>query len=527
MGGEVRLTLRFPHRRFFLLAIVPTLGPACAADQPSADQQCSRLLSAGQARLEIVSTARTSAGTFEVGDEGIEMPASCRIIGVARPTSDSEIGFELWLPDRWTGRYSQLGNGGFAGNIDQPSLAAEIRRGNAVAMTDTGHKAGQFDASWALGHPEKVVDYGYRSIKATADAANLLIKTYYGRVPRYRYFIGCSNGGRQALMAAQRYPNDWDGILAGSPAVHWTKQLAVFAAIQHRIRASPDNWIPPRKLPAIQQAATGSCATASLAPWQCRLDASKLLCRQGDRPECLMVAQAATLELIQSRFAPTGAAVPDNWDRWILNRDPEEPGELALVTQAYRYMILDRPDWQIEQFDPEHDAQRASQRRLAGETLSTILDADSPDLSGFARHGGKLIMYLGWSDALISPAAGLNYYEAVTRRTGGVVPTQSFARLFVAPGMQHCQGGLAPNSFGQAWVAPALSADAGHDIRSALEAWVEHGRAPNSLIAAKYKDDRGGRWPTATQELRPYPGSAASIQLLAGGPPIGEKPLSR
>ena len=148
---------------------------------------------------------------------------------VARPTQKSEISFELWLPDGWTGRYAQLGNGGFAGNIDHPSLAAEIRRGNAAAMTDTGHKAGQFDASWALGQPEKVIDYGYRSIKATSDAANLLIGRYYDRPAQRRYYIGCSNGGRQALMAAQRFPEDWDGVLAGSPAMQWTRQLATFA----------------------------------------------------------------------------------------------------------------------------------------------------------------------------------------------------------------------------------------------------------------------------------------------------------
>jgi feruloyl esterase len=250
------------------------------------------------AGVEIRSATRVASGIFDAGGgQGIRVPGSCRVVAVARPTRDSEIGFELWLPDGWNGRYAQLGNGGFAGNIDQPSLAAEIRRGNAAAMTDTGHKGSQFDASWALGHPVKVIDYGYRSTKVTADAAKRLIDAYFGRAPRRRYFIGCSNGGRQALIAAQRFPGDWDGILAGSPIVQWTRQLATFAAIQHRLRSKPENWIPATKLPAIQRAATAACPDAALG---CRLDVSRLICRDTERDHCLTSAQAATLELIQS-----------------------------------------------------------------------------------------------------------------------------------------------------------------------------------------------------------------------------------
>ncbi|HKP34849.1 MAG TPA: tannase/feruloyl esterase family alpha/beta hydrolase [Sphingomicrobium sp.] len=448
------------------------------------------------------------------GDQAIQVPASCRVVGVARPTRDSEIGFELWLPDGWTGRYAQLGNGGFAGNIDHPSLAAEIRRGNAAAMTDTGHKAGQFDASWAFGHPEKVIDYGYRSIKATADAANHLVREYYGRQPQRRYYIGCSNGGRQALMAAQRYPDDWDGILAGSPAVQWTRQLAAFAAFQQRLRSKPENWIPHAKLPAIQRAAMREC-TGQIV--RCRIDVGRLICRGADRPGCLTMGQAASLELIQSGpddfpfgFDPRFAAIPDNWDRWILNADRDAPSELAFATQAYRYLVLDRPGWRVEQFDPKDDAARASRRVVAGQPLSAILDTDDPNLDRFARHGGKLIIYVGGADAVILPGPAIDYYRRLMRNARAS-RARTFARLFVAPGMQHCQGGPAPNAFGQAWVAPGLSADPRHDIRSALEAWVERSRPPTAIVAAKFKADRIGAALTATQELRPYPASAGPI----------------
>lgn len=508
-------------RACLVTALAAIVGPATARGSLPIAGQCAQLTSLSLDRFKILSAIEVPAGTFAApGGQRFEVPASCRVSGFARPTGDSRIGFELWLPQRWSGRYVQLGNGGFAGNIDQASLATEIASGAAAAMTDTGHKADQFDASWALGHPEKLVDYGYRSIKATADASKSLIRAYYGRAARRRYFVGCSNGGRHALMAAQRYPDDWDGIIAGSPALYWTKQLATFAAIQHRLSARSENWIPVGKLPAIQRAAVAACPP--LPGLSCRLDVSKLRCPGRDRPDCLTRAQARSLELIQSGprnargaplfygFEPSGAALPDNWERWILNADANAPSQLTFATQAYRYLILNRPNWQIGDYDDARDFTRASDVRIAGRSLSTILDADSPDLTRFARHGGKLIMYVGGADALISPAAGLAYYRLVTARMGGLVRTQRFFRLFVAPGMQHCQGGGGPNAFGQAWIAPAAKRDARHDIRRALQAWVEHGRVPRVLVAAKYDEGRRGAL-IATQELRPFPGAATSI----------------
>jgi feruloyl esterase len=500
-----------------LAACIPAVGPASAIGLEASDDRCTRLASITAPRLEILSARRVPAGRFAAGNgRGFELPASCRLVGVARPTSDSQIGFELWLPEGWNGRFSQLGNGGFAGNIDHAALASEIRRGNAAAMTDTGHKASQFDAGWALGHPEKIVDYGYRSIKVTADAANALIQDYYGRAARSRYFIGCSNGGRQALMAAQHYPDDWEGILAGSPPVQWTKQLASFAAIQQRIRASPLNWIPAGKLPAIQRAAVRACAGYARHARECRIDTRRLLCRGTDADECLTASQALTLDLIQSGpkgprtgrphlgFEPTAAALPNNWDQWILNPDRNAASQLAFATQAFRYMVLDRPDWRVEEFDPARDFKLAFGRIVAGQRLSAILDPDDADLRRFERRGGKLILYVGWADAVISPRAAVAYYRQIMRQMG-VAETRRFARLFVVPGMQHCQGGAEPNAFGQAWVAPALKADHGHDVRLALEAWVERGRKPSSLVAAKYDHDRHGGRLIATQRLRPYP----------------------
>jgi feruloyl esterase len=516
--------------RFSILAASPLAlaGLALPASRIEPADLCGslRLLSTGE--LGIVHAAPVSAAKFPAGD-GPERAVTqfCRVIGVARPTPRSEIRFELWLPVHWNGRYVQLGNGGFAGNIDNPSLAAEIERGNAVAMSDTGHQGNQFDASWALDRPERVVDYGHRSIKATSDAADRLIRAYYGRIARRRYFVGCSNGGRQALMAIQRYPDDWDGVLAGAPALQWTRQLATFAAIQHRLRQAPANWIPVAKLPAIQRAAIASCPPANVSkgvaldPRLCRFDSYRLLCRGAETPECLTPAQAASLDLI--RFGPrageplyhgfeaTSAAIPGNWGHWILDPDRDARSQLALATQAYRYLILDQPDWQVEKFDSYRDFMLARDREVAGQHLSGVLDADDTDLTRFARKGGKIIMYFGWSDALISPAAGLSYYQRVTARMGGIVQTKSFFRLFMVPGMQHCQGGIGPDSFGQAIVAPPLRRDARHDVRRALERWVEKGEGPDALVAVKYGSERSGTIAVATQELRSHPQTAGII----------------
>lgn len=440
----------------------------------------------------------------------VSTPPLCRVRGIARPTPASHITFELWLPaSGWNGRYYQLGNGGFAGNIHYPSLAAEAARGNAAALTDTGHAGDGFDARWAENRPERVIDYGHRSIKATSDAARALIRAYYGRSPVRRYFAGCSNGGRQAMMAAQRYPADWDGVIAGAPALQWTRQLATFAALQQRLRSQPANWIPPDKLPAIQRSALASCTPAAAMrngvpgdPRFCRLDSRKLLCRGAETRQCLTRAQAATLDIIHTGFRnypgfEPAAADKDNWGAWIVNPDRSAPSQLTFATQAYRHLFGGPDDWEVEHFDAAN-WDRALQ-------FSDTLDADDPDLTRFRRRGGKLIMYHGWGDAVISPRATTAYYERVTARMGGAGPIGTFFRLFMVPGMAHCQGGSAPHAFGQSLPAPALYPDALHDIRRALETWVEKGAPPIALTAAAHA--MGG--PAADREivieLRPYP----------------------
>lgn len=428
------------------------------------------------------------AGGF-ITQEGIklELPPFCRVRGISRPTDESRIAFELWMPQaHWNGRYYQLGNGGFAGNIHFPSLAAEIRRGNAVAMTDTGHEGNGFDASWAKDHPERIIDYGYRSIKTTSDLALIFIQAYYGSPPRFRYFAGCSNGGRQALMAAQRFPDDWDGIVAGAPANLWTRQLTDFARIQHHLRNTPEAWLLPEDLAVIRQAALSSCPAGAVQqgfaddPRHCPFDPAILACGADQHDNCLKPAQVDAVRFIQHAGFEPASASAENWGRWIVNPDPAADSQLTFAAEAFRYLLRDQPDWRIADFDPARDVAAQATRRA--------LDADALDLHRFRDRGGRIISYFGWHDAVISPHAGADYFRRVTRNMGGIAATQAFYRLFMVPGMEHCQGGPGAYAFGQSLTAPAAHHDRRYDIRLAIEAWVEKGIAPKTLVAVRYRD---------------------------------------
>jgi feruloyl esterase len=472
-----------------------------AAAQPG--DRCAALAQVAIPQVTIVAAQSLSARFAMPDGTGIAIAPLCRIRGIARPTAASRIAFELWLPRRgWNGRYYQLGNGGFAGNIHYPSLAAEVARGNAAAITDTGHSGSPFDADWAVGRPEAVIDYGHRSIKATSDAARGLIAAYYGRHARRHYFAGCSGGGRQALMAAQRYPEDWDGILAGAPANLWTSQLATFARLQQRLHAVPMAWLPATKLPAIQRAALAACPPGSVTggvasnPERCRFDPATLICGGAVSDQCLTMMEAESLRRIQAAgYAPSAAAYPGNWTQWILNPDPLSESQLRFATEAFRHLLRDNPDWRVEDFDPDRDRVPAALRQA--------IDSDTTDYARFRARGGRILSYFGWADAVISPRAGLEYYRRVARRTGGSARTQSFYRLFMVPGMTHCQSGLGPDSFGQSMSSPALRPDAAHDIRLALEAWVERGVAPDSLVAVRWRDGDPARGVAATRILHP------------------------
>jgi Tannase and feruloyl esterase len=427
----------------------------------------------------------------------------CRIQGSIKPSPDSDIAFEVWLPPQsgWNGKYEGVGNGGFAGSLIYPSMDWALEAGYAVSGTDTGHSGGSLDAPWALGHPEKITDFGWRAIHETASASKAIIEAYYAKSPAHSYFAGCSDGGREALMEAQRFPKDYDGIVAGAPANFWTRLLANGIWTDQALAETPDSWIPPEKLSVVSDAALKACHGEDGVlddPGQCHFDPSSLLCKAGESKECLSAPQIAALKKIYSGmqdasgksvfpgYPPSGEAGPVAWSLWLTGADPKRvEGTLiyGFSTGYFANMVFDKADWSFQGQNPADDLAQAQ-----GKTAQA-LDAASPDLSAFRDAGGKLIQYHGWNDAAIPAPTSILYYEDVADKLGGIEKTQSFYRLFMAPGMQHCGLGLGPNAVGGVFGLPSPSHDPSHDVVAALAHWVEDGAAPDKIIATLYRDN--------------------------------------
>ncbi len=450
-----------------------------------------------------------------------KLPAFCRLAGTIRPSADSDIHFEVWLPaSDWNGKFLSVGNGGFAGSINYFALADDLRRGYATAATDTGHTGDAEDASWAYRHPEKVVDFGYRALHATAANAKALIQAFYSNPPRHSYFDSCSDGGREALMEAQRFPEDFDGILAGAPANFWTHMLAAAVEIiQSMYGKDPSAYIPSAKLPAIQSAALAACDAQDGVkdglisnPLQCHFDPSVLLCKGQDSRDCLTAPQLSTLKKLYAGaqdshgkqifpgYLPGAEDGPNGWAPWITGTGPGKASGPVYAENYFRYMVFQDPAWNL--LSANVDMAEA----MADEKTAAALNATDPNLSRFQARGGKLILYHGWNDPAISPLNTINYYNSVVAKMGAQ-SADSFVRLYMVPGMQHCFPGPGPNWFGQTGHPTAKGKPYG--VFAALEEWVEKGTAPADVIATKYLDDDITKGVQITRPLCPYPQIAA------------------
>jgi hypothetical protein len=470
-----------------------------------AQKSCADLASLKFENTTIASAQLVVAGGFAAPDGTPDFPgyrsapAFCRVAADIKPSKDSDIKVEVWMPAAgWNGKFQAQGNGGFAGSIDYHGLAATVSRGYASAATDTGHKGDSTDASWAPGHPEKIVDFGYRGIHETAEKAKAVIAAFYGKAPRHSYFSSCSDGGREALMEAQRFPDDYDGIVAGAPANFWTHLISGAAWNNRSLLTDPSSYISSNKLPAISAAAVAACdAEDGLAdgiisePMQCHFDSAKLKCSGPESDSCLTEPQITALRKIYAGpqttggkkifpgYMPGGELGPGGWGLWITGPAPMHSLQFAFGTHFFRNMVFEDSNWDFRKFKLDDDV------KLADTKMAAILNATDPDLRRFRKRGGKLIMYHGWSDAAISPANSIDYYESVVARMGG--ESKDFIRLFMVPGLQHCFMGPGPNSFGQSPSSPV--GDAEHDVLSAVERWVEEGVGPEKIIATKYEND--------------------------------------
>jgi hypothetical protein len=513
-----RAAISSSTERSSMKTVLVLLALAVGAGSVGYAASCDGLSSLALANTTITVAEDRPVGAFTPpgGKPIAGLPAFCRVTGSIKPSPDSDIRFEVWLPAaaKWNGKFQGIGNGGYAGSIAFSGLADAVRNGYASASTDTGHQDSTTSANWALNHPEKIIDFGHRAIHETANAAKGVIKAYYGDGPKRSYFNSCSNGGRQALMEAQRYPADYDGIIAGAPANYWTHLLSSAASGVKATLGEADSYIPAKKLPAIEAAALAQCDAVDGVkdgvienPMTCRFDPSVLLCKGDESDSCLTVHQLTALKSIYGGLknnkgaqifpglSPGGEAEPGGWGSWVTGEAPGKSQMFDYGTQFFKNIVYSDPSWQYRSFDPDRDVKAADER------MARHLNSAEPDLSAFQKRGGKLILYHGWADAAIPAVNAVNYYDSVVAKMGAE-NAGAFVRLFMVPGMEHCGGGAGPNVFGQ-FGTPG--GDRMHSIDAALEAWVEQGTAPERIVATKYKGNSAKDGVERTRPLCAWP----------------------
>lgn len=429
-----------------------------------------------------------------------DLPAFCRVTATLRPSQDSEIKIEVWMPTNgWNGKFQAAGNGGWAGDFiyavpdafqTAPALMGALKEGFATAQTDTGHSGAQLDGSFAFGHPEKVIDFGYRSVHEMTLKAKAIIAAFYGKPPSFSYWNGCSTGGRQGLAEAQLYPADYDAIVDGAPANYMTHLQAWGLWVNAAVHKDDASYIPPQKYPAIHKAVVDECDALDglkdgliTDPRICHFDPKVLACKGEDQPTCLTPAQVEAARKIYSpvKNPRTGQELfprmePGSELNWGFIAGPKP---IPFATDLYGYLVFNDRNWDFHTFDFDKDVELADKK-----DNHTVNDID-PNLDKFFGRGGKLLMYHGWEDALIPPGNSINYYTSVVDRIRSSKATNSI-RLFMVPGMDHCGSGDGPNIF---------------ERISAIQQWREHGKAPNQIIASQITKGTV----TRTRPLCPYP----------------------
>ncbi|WP_157979172.1 tannase/feruloyl esterase family alpha/beta hydrolase [Rhodoferax ferrireducens] len=460
---------------------------------------------------KILTSSTIPAGNFTpVAGAATEanMPSFCRVSARVNP----EVNVEVWLPVKdWNRRFLGTGNGGFAGSIQSyPVMADGLRRGFAVAATDAGHVGTLGDASWALGSNQRIVDFGDRALHQMTLKAKDVISKFYGTGPDRSYYNGCSTGGRQGLMEAQRYPGDYDGIVAGAPANHMVAQQIGHTGRAFALYENPSSAIPSAKIPLLAKTVLQQCDSIDGVtdgvlddPRQCKLDLSSIACTTGDSSTCLTQPQITAITKIYAgtKNPRTGATLfpgyfpggEEGTGGWAFTGSFGGPP--ATGTSWMRYAVFEDPNWDWRTFDFDSQADKAFAK------LSSLVDATNPDLGAFQRRGGKLIQYHGWSDIYITPQVSVDYASAV-KATMGSSTADSFYRLYMVPGMQHCQGGPGPNLFGGSSQGAPVKADPTNDVLSAVMAWVEQGQAPSHIVSSR----RGSNGEVErTRKLCPFP----------------------
>lgn len=495
--------------KMLLGVVVALLAMAGAARASSCTDLNGRALENGLVRAAV--DVRAGDSLRLAGVSVSDLPAFCRIVASAGVDRHSNILVELWLPEpsAWNHMLLGTGNGGMAGAISFSALRGGIQRGYAVMNTDMGtFPAASADWAAGTGHPEMLKDWGYRSTHEMTVLGAALTHLYYGQAPARRYFAGCSTGGHQALMEAQLYPDDYDGILAGAPANNRTHLHLSFLQVGLDVHATPESWLDGPHVALVHAAVLKTCAGKDggapgdgflTDPTQCAFKPSQLLCKPGqDESQCLDAAQVTALERIYG--GATDAQGRIFYPGWPIGSEVQLAGLFGDRDRIVKGFVGSLVPWAMgPRFDVTTFNFGSDLERLDAQ-LAPVMNQVSPDLSDFERHGGKLIIFHGLTDGIVGPLDTVNYFE----RIGAAMPDRDgFARLYLAPGMDHCTGGAGPDVFGQNPFLPP--GDAQHDLLAALDAWSREGQAPGAIIASK-KDASGAV--TMTRPLCPYPAKA-------------------
>jgi hypothetical protein len=440
-----------------------------------------------------------------------DTPEFCLVQGLIAP----EVRFEVGLPKDWNGRLYMFGNGGFAGeSLAAPGRVAirnaALRRGFATAQTNTGHDAAREPLATFASNPHKLVDYAYRAVHVTALTAKTIVRSYYDAPAPRSYFVGCSTGGRQGLISAQRFPDDFDGIVVGAPVLDFTGTMVHFAAINRALSAAP---VSADRVRFLAEKIYETCdASDGLAdgliddPRRCQFDVAKAVpqCKTAtDTEGCLTEAQVKALGAVYGdvtskgtrimhgfpvgaeALIPTPAGRRSGWVPWIIGEGQPTVG-FQFMESFFKEMVTPGTPIDWRQFEPDRDMEKLS-------AIATLLNATNPDLTRFRTRGGKILMYFGWTDPALNPLMGVTYYEQVRQTMG--TGTGDFFRLFMMPGVLHCQGGLGPSQF---------------DSMTPLVDWVERGTAPDRLVASLRQDGK-------TIRSRPLCAYPAVAKFTEGG----------
>lgn len=425
-----------------------------------------------------------------------DLPALCRITFTMKPTSDSDIKVELWLPaSGWNGKFMAIGNGGWAGNIPYPAMLVPLERGYATASTDTGHEAATTqDGTFAFNHPEKVVDFGYRAVHEMTLKSKAIIAAFYGANPKRSYWNGCSSGGREGLKEAQRFPADFNGIVAGAPANAWPHMAVQQIWVAQAVHKDESSYIPPAKYPLIHNAVLEACDVRDGVkdgvlenPMACRFDPKVLECKGADGLDCLTAPQVEAARKIyaavinpRTKQEIFPGLMPGSELGWASLAGPQP---LRIAVDEFKYIVFKNPNWDFQTLN--YDGDVTSTDRLDDGTVNAV----DPNLKAFFGQGGKLLQYQGWADPTVSPKNSVEYYESVVAALGGQDKVSNSYRLFMIPGMGHCRGGDGVSSF---------------DSIEVMERWVEGGKAPNQVVASRVRDGKTDR----TRPVCPYPQTA-------------------